>query len=154
MDHAEVLHILEIMFQYPGDSEEPQMVDTLVVAGLSQLEAELAVALVPSALARPILEKAGVSEIRYFAKNRQGEWVEVDLWQHFIYQEVVVLARQKGWLNGSAFDGYKTIVGSTAELQTLDKAFKEGTDVKGGKIKTYLPRVTAEQLGYNNQDNQ
>jgi hypothetical protein len=148
MNRDEISQLLKIMFTYPS-LEDPKMIDTLVVAGLSQSEAELAAILVPCALARPILENAGVAKIIYFAKNQQGEWVEVDLSQQFIYQEVVALARQKAWLSDPDFEGYQSIVGSTVEIRSLDKAYKAGADVKGANIKTYIQSVNAEQLGNN-----
>ncbi len=147
MERPGLMQILAIMFDNTR-LEDNEVVKLLVSAGLPENEAEIAVALIPSALGRAILEKMGVTGFSVLAKTEDGAWVEIDLERQAIYQEVLELARNRGWLGNLNFDGYQTVVSCTSELRSADKALQAGDDLKGARIATTIPNVSAEQFGY------
>ena len=147
MERPGLMQILAIMFDN-AQLEDNKVVKLLVSAGLPEEQAEIAVALIPSALGRAILEKMGVVGFSVLAKTEDGAWVEIDLERQPIYQEVLALARHRGWLGNLNFEGYQTIVSCTSELNSANKALQAGDDLNGARISTTIPNVSAEQFGY------
>ncbi len=147
MEQPGLMQILAIMFDN-AQLIDHEVVKLLVSAGLPEEQAQIAVALIPSALGRAILEKMGVVGFSVLAKTEAGAWVEIDLERQPIYLEVLALARNRGWLGNLNFEGYQTIVSCTSELSSANKALRAGDDLKGARIATTIPNVSAEQFGY------
>jgi hypothetical protein len=117
-------------------------------AGFSGREAALLVALVPSAFARPVLEKLGFTHFveSVSARNVDGEWVQVPLRKVQLYQLALTIARRH--YAGGALDHehYKGLASRSAELNAASNALNSGAKLGGSTIATALIGVSAEDL--------
>ena len=119
-------------------------------AGFSARDAALLVALVPSAFARPALEKLGIAHFveSVSARNVHGEWVQVPLRKVRLYQLALTIARRN--YAGAAVDPehYKGLASRSAELNAASNALNAGMALEGSTFATALVGVRAEDLGY------
>jgi hypothetical protein len=114
-------------------NDEDKQIDELRKIGFDADEARRITSLAPSALSRPIIEELGDVDWcpriavgdREFLLERQPE-----------YQALLLLARfhrQHGFFD---HDSFKTVAGSSAEIDAVSKALNSGKDLDGSTIAT------------------
>jgi hypothetical protein len=119
-------------------------------AGFSARDAALLIALVPSAFARPALEKLGVAHFveSVSARDVHGEWVQVPLRKVRLYQLALTIARRHYESGAVDTEHYKGLALRSAELNAASNALNAGVKVEGSTVATALVRVRAEDLGH------
>ena len=147
MEPAQLIRAATILARNPscGDAEVAQL---LVKDGFAVAVALLLVAFLPSAFARPVLERLGVSEFVDTASvlMANGRLLNVRLFDQPEYVAALALAREH-WVSGIIPRAvYETIVNRTSEIDAVSKALNEGADVDGATIAIALSDVHAEHI--------
>lgn len=132
-----IAHALAIIAAHLPDGVEDQ-VHALRTIGLNEGEAQRLVAFAPSALARPILERLGVTAFAATAliARQDGSWMEIKLADQPEYLEMLSLARDHVLTGVLPRDVFETIVLSSAELASVNEALNNGSGVTGGTVAT------------------
>lgn len=141
-----VAAVAAIFVQNPqaGDSD---VVVAAVGAGIDAVEAELAVAFLPSAFARALMREqnwdADLPDA-FQVKDRRNRWVRFRLSDSTIYRAAAELAEHQRVSHRAAF---AAVAGRSAELNAIDKALTAGSDVRAGVFSPMaLLRVPAEAI--------
>ena len=127
-----------------------EMISALNSAGFSARDSRVLVAFIPSAFARPVLEKLGVGHIvdSVSAPTNSGGWIEVPLNSVPIYNGALAIAHRRPAAGQVDPEYYGTLALRSAELSAASRALDAGANVKGASIASALVDLTAEELGY------
>lgn len=149
MDFARLVRGIEIMGRNAA-LDDQDMALALTSAGFSTREANLLLTFVPSAFARPVLEKLGVEHFveRVSAPKKGGGWVDVPLKNIPVYCAALELVRGHPSARLLQPEHFRSLAMRSAEVAAADNALNSGADLKGATFASALIGVTAEDLGY------
>jgi hypothetical protein len=128
--------------------DDAKLVSALKSAGFSDRDSQILVAFVPTAFARPVLERLGVEHFAesVSAPTGTGNWVDIPLKSISIYNAALAIARRRaGAINP---DHFEALAMRSAELDSASRALDAGANVKGSAVATALVHLTAGELGY------
>jgi hypothetical protein len=139
VDRGALIEAAEIIAAGVGDDEEV-VVQRLVQRGFEVGIAHRLLAFVPSAFARPLLERLGVTDFaaEMEVSTRSGETFPVRLRDQPEYVASLALARDHFRHGILAREVFEAIVYSTAEVDAVSKALNAGGKVEGGAVATIL----------------
>lgn len=132
---SELIRAAEILAAHSG-ADDDELAGHLVDNGWEEGAAYRAVAFLPSAFARPLLEELGVSTFvdRASVMTRDGGWMEFALSRQPEYVQALALAREH-WTNGvMPRDVYEKIALGSAEMGSVNAALNAGEDIKGATV--------------------
>lgn len=143
MSRQDVIKAIRVMGSLP---QPEKAVDDLIAAGFEKGQAHRIVAFFPTALARPVLEKLGVTG---FVKatsviGDDGQEVKFDLARQPEYVAALRAGREHRKTGCLPHDETKAIIFVSADVDAISKALNDGSDVKGGTIaSSYLDAALA-----------
>jgi len=120
------------------DRDDDWRLNALEELGYSEAEAHRLLAFVPSAFARPILERLGLTEFSDAAVVlcENGEEITFSLRDQPEFVLALSAARdhfERGTLPREAFE---KLAMSSSEIDMVNRALNEGVDVRGGAVAT------------------
>jgi hypothetical protein len=124
--------------------------DALTSADYSAQEARLLITFVPSAFARPVLERLGVEHFveTVSAPKKGGGWVDVPLKNIPVFCNALALVRGHPSTKLLEPEHFRSLAMRSAEVDMANNALNAGADLKGATSASALIGVTAEDLGY------
>ena len=143
MSRQDVIKAIRVMGSLP---QPEKALDHLIAAGFEKGQAHRIVAFFPTALARPVLEKLGVTG---FVKatsviGDDGQEVKFDLARQPEYVAALRAGREHRKTGCLPHDETKAIIFVSADVDAISKALNDGCDVKGGTIaSSYLDAALA-----------
>ena len=149
MDIGRLVRGIEIMGRHAA-LDDLGIADALTSAGFSTREAGLLIAFVPSAFARPVLERLGVEHFveTVSAPKKGGGRVDVPLKNIPVFCNALELVRGHPGTKLVEPEHFKALAMRSAEVNTATNALNAGADLKGATFASALIGVTAEDLGY------
>lgn len=139
VNRSDLIRAAEILAAHPL-LDDDELARLLVAEGFEESPAYRIAAFLPSAFARPLLERLGVSTFvdRASVPKPNGGRFEVALSRQPEYVEALALAREH-WRTGVLpREVYETIALGSAELDSVNAALNAGQDVAGATVATAL----------------
>ena len=139
MDRGALIEAAEIIAAGVGDDEEV-VVQRLLERGFEPDVAHRLLAFLPSAFARPLLERLGVTDFATDMEisTRSGKTFPVRLDDQPEYVAALALARDHFQHGILAREVFEAIVYSTADVAAVSKALNAGADAEGAAVATVL----------------
>ena len=144
---AEIVAAVASLLAALSGADDDEVVSAAVGEGIEQAEAELAVALTPCAFARALIRETDwevwlPDEFR--VQDSRGSIVRFRLSENPTYRAATELAEHQRVAHR---DWFAAVAGRSAELNAVNAAFREGSDVKDGVFPAvYLARISAEEI--------
>lgn len=143
MSRQDVIKAIRVMGSLP---QPEKAVDDLIAAGFEKGQAHRIVAFFPTALARPVVEKLGVTGFVKAASviGDDGQEVKFDLTRQPEYEAALRAGRKHRKTGCLPHDETKAIIFVSADVDAINKALNDGSDIKGGTIaSSYLDAALA-----------
>jgi hypothetical protein len=146
MERAELLQAVKILAACLRSGEVDE-VGALVSEGFALDVAHRLAAFVPSAFARPPLERLGIRfSDEMSVKSPDGRDMHIVLAKQPEFVASLALAREHYSSGILPADTFETIVDSSAEVDVASKALNEGADIEGRNYRNDSGRANRSEL--------
>jgi hypothetical protein len=149
MHIARLLRGIEIMGR-AGAASDAELVEELNVEGFSSRDSELLVAFVPSAFARPVLEKLGATNFVDFVSvpTRAGGRIDVKLNTIPVYTKALSLVRGDPNARFVQPEHFRALAMRSSEIDAASNALNAGVNLAGTTFAMALVGPYADVLGF------
>jgi len=148
MHIARIIRAVEVMGKNSA-LDDLGLVDALLVEGFTAEEANQLVLFVPSAFARPVLEKLGVEEFAETVSvpKKDGGAIEVALSAVGVYTGALALIRGEVSTHAVPAEYFQSLAMRSAEIDAANRALNAGDSLTGARWASMRVGQTSDELG-------